>query len=183
MGVTLTVALTDDELSLYESKRKADNEALPTYYDAVTGSYKEISRDFEAFLILTDSATRGAISSWLQTTGDRINSNIERDELRASMLDLEIDDSVTESVTYNRDLVLFNQFRSDITAGKFATVGEVQSLISDVQLGIEETTRKNDRAQHRLATVSRMKQFFTPKVGTSSQRIQAESWIGLLLNY
>lgn len=179
----LSISLTPEEAALVAKSRKVLEGALPQYYDKAKKKLEPISRDFEAFLILSSEKTLSSSTTWLSDIRNRLTISSNEDELRDTYLDLEIDDAITELAACSKELLLFQNFREAISAGKFASVAEVRDVINDSQLGIDNIVYMKDNAKHKLTLASLMKQE-TYGVGAVASAIkQAESWSGILLNY
>ena len=144
MAISLTVA----ELKKVEASRRSEK---PKYYNATSETEVRISDDFEAFLILQGKGVKNEAKEWLSKTLAMQDVNLLRDALLADALNAELADVNASLDEANNSLTNFNNFRERFSAGKFASVGEVQRILNGSQHGIDDLVNLRDRLSHQKA--------------------------------
>ena len=176
----MAIALTTNESRRVKAQRLADK---PTYYNAQSGQNSSISDDFEAFLILQSKTAKQEAVSWISQALATQDIDILRDLLLADAITSDQNDASASLQEVERELTRFDEFRSRFTAGKFAGVSEVQSLLSDLQLGLDRLVSQKDRLRH-LEVFDNVQNEILLSLGlTEAQIKETGSWIGPLLAY
>jgi hypothetical protein len=176
----MTVPLTTSERRRVKAGRLADK---PTYFNSQSGQNVSISEDFEAFLILQDTPAKQEAVSWTAQALANQDIDLLRDLLLADALAADSSDASSALEEVEAELARFDEFRDRFAPGKFASIGEVQTLITDLQLGLERLVSLKDRLRH-LEVYDNVQGELLLSAGlTEGQIKQTGSWIGPLLAY
>lgn len=177
----MALELSDDQQAAVDPKRKAD---LPTYFDSDLQTKVEISRDFEAFLILSTSDLKTSAINWIKTSVDLQNQNKDRDALVGLAIGQEILNATNKMNAIDDTLDDFNTFRVNFqTNADFAAIPEVQQFLFDLQRPIDELAAARDRAQFDQ-TASQVIQRGTDELVVTAPEIEElQSWTGVLSVY
>ena len=172
----MAISLTEDELAFVNTHRLSAD-ALPTYFDASVQKDVQISRDFEAYLILAPNDLKSAAIAWINTAVQLNHSNLLRDTLVQRATAQEVSNSTLEYNAYQTALTNFQDFRENfLTEQDFATVTEVQLFLSDLQAVMDEITTGSDRAQYAL-TLATVVSRYNDKIAVSQALVEElQSW-------
>jgi len=179
----MALELTDQESVIVRQKRK-DLENLPTYYNAALRTDVQISRDFEAFLILSPREMKEAAVAWIDSATGLQKTNSARDQLAQLGAAQELLNSTRKLSSYDEVLGKFEKFRTTFQATtRFAEIPEVQQFLFDLQRVIEELAAGRDRAQFDGIT-SQVLQRANDRTQISPDQIEElQSWVGVLKDY
>jgi hypothetical protein len=176
----MTVPLTTSERRRVKAGRLADK---PTYLSGDPAQSVTISDDFEAFLILQNKPAKQEAVSWTSQALTNQDIDLLRDLLLADALTADQNDASAALQEVEAELARFDEFRNRFAPGKFASVGEVQLLLSDLQLGLDRLVSLKDRLRH-LEVYDTVQSTLLLSAGlTEGQIKQTGSWIGPLLAY
>jgi hypothetical protein len=176
----MAVELTAAEHALVNQKRKAQR---PTYYNKNTGQEVNISEDFEKFLILLPGGTKKQAVAWITQSVSMKTRQIDRDLLLREAILTETEDTQAAILELAVQTTAFTLFRQAVEAGKFAEVGELGTMLSDLQEGLDEELLYEERMKH-LKKLLTAVQLDLDSLGLSSDGIkQTQSWISPLLAY
>ncbi len=143
----MALVLTTEEQA-YVQKRRKDAANLPVYYDAALRSNIQISRDFEAFLILAPDELKTEANVWIQKAGELQQDTSIRDQLVALAATNEAANAARKIEALDTVLADFSKFRTQFPAGgQFAQVPEVQKFLFDLQRSVEELSVSRERAE------------------------------------
>jgi hypothetical protein len=181
--MSLTITLTEDEAALVQRKQKNSDE-LPTYYSASTQIETPISRDFEAFLILSDDQLKTSANDWIKKAADLQKVNKDRDALLALSLEQETFNAQSKMDALDQTLAGFNDFREHFqTTSDFVQIPEVQLFLFDLQRVVETLAIQRDRANFD-SVMSQVVQRADDKLTVSDPEIQElQSWTAVLSAY
>ena len=178
----MAIELTSEEIQKVSLQKKSD-ENLPVYYDSIQKQEVKISRDFEAFLILSGIDLKRSAITWIQRIQFMKKENKERDELLKEVIELENEDANAQLDAYSSKLSSFDSFRQEFSAGKFVSVAEVSKFLEDLQSVIAEMISNRDRAYYNHVT----SKLLTERVGydeeTEDKEKQLKSWLTPLSTY
>jgi hypothetical protein len=176
----VTVPLTTGEKRRVKAGRLAEK---PTYFNAQSGQNVSISEDFEAFLILQSKPTKQEAVSWASQALANQDVDLLRDLLLADALAADQNDASAALEEVNAELARFDEFRGRFAPGKFASVGEIQTLLSDLQLGLDRLVNLKDRLRHLEVYDGVQSELLLSAGLTENQVKETGSWIGPLLAY
>ena len=171
-----------DQATVQENQRSTDQ--LPEYYDALSKQDIQISRDFEAFLILTSDTLKTAALAWIQKATNLNKTNKFRDALTQIAIGQELANAQAQLAEYDLQLQHFTDFRTTFKAAtEFAGVSEVQLFLSDLQRGIEELSIGRDRAFFDQ-TISEVLLNFEDQTQITEDQVQElQSWTTVISEY
>jgi hypothetical protein len=174
--------LTQEEIARVESRRKPANQ-LPTYYDPVQQITVRISRDFEAWLILTPLGIRASIATWLSQLAQNTPRDITFDDLAAEFAADEARHTEIERREYDTILSAYDQFRGTINTAGFEDISELGSLLSQTHEGLGRVSASRESAvfSHAMALANKDELEFR-RVDTETQQA-LRSWMSVLLSY
>lgn len=177
----MALELTDAQAQIVDPERQ---DVLPSFYDADLQAKTQISRDFEAFLILSPPELLTSAIDWIKTSADIQTQNKDRDALVAIAITQESLNATNKMNALDQTLQNFNKFRENFqTNSDFAAIPEVQQFLFDLQRPIEELVTMRDRAQFD-GTVSQVLQAGnTELVVTAPEIEELQSWTGVLSVY
>ena len=181
--MALTVALTEEQQKIVTNLQK-DEDNLPYYYNSDLRTDVQISREFEAFLILADPDLKTSANNWIKKASTIQTDDKDRDALSALALAQEQSNAQQKMNAIDAVLGDFNDFRTKFQANTtFVSVGEVQRFLFDLQKGIEPLALDRDRAQFD-SVVSQVVQRVDDQKAVDSFEIQElQSWTGVLSAY
>ena len=181
MADAVISSLTPEQLATVTQRQK-DN--LPTYYNAAQQNNVPISRDFEAFLILSPSDSLNSALNWITQANQLGKPNKLRDALTAITLTNEIANSKAMLTAYTSVLTDFDKFKSAfVFDDTFNAVPEVQLFLQDLQGQIDELVSGQDRAFFDN-TVSQVVQRAQAQTNVSQAQLQElNSWRSVLTSY
>ena len=170
------IQLTDQEMSKVSAQTKSDAN-LPTYYNAQQRQNVKISRDFEAFLILSTSGLKRQATLWIQQIQQLKSDNKDRDTILSEAIKFENTDATAQMTAYATKLNSFDSFRKEFSAGKFASVAEVSTFLGDLQLIIAEMISQRDRSYYNQVFSGLLTTRISYDEETSDKEKQLKSWL------
>lgn len=181
MADAILSELTPAELAQVTQHQK---DVLPTYYSAAQQTDTPISRDFEAFLILSPSDSLNSALNWITQANQLGKPNKLRDALTAITLTNEIANSKLLMDSYNAVLKDFDDFKSSfVFDDTFNAVPEVQLFLNDLQSQIDELVAGQDRAFFDN-TIAQVVQRAQSNTNVSQAQLQElNSWRSVLTFY
>ena len=176
------VDYTEEELVKIKKKSRT-SETLPTFYNSNTEQFQPISRDFEAFLILSEQKTLGTAKEWLSKVRTTSESNLERDKIVSNAILLDNQDASNKRKEANESIKCFEAFKDTFSIGKFGKVVETGMLTRDMDLFAGEQTFTMERAAHletltNLVDIRHSRNQVTPQL-----QKELESWNDVLVAY
>jgi hypothetical protein len=179
----MALVLTPDQQAIVQQEQLSEA-ALPDYYSASQQDYLPISRDFEAFLILSDNTLKTSALQWIQTSVQINKGHQLRDALTQLALTQELSNAQAQITEYTKQLQGFDAFRQNFqTSQQFASIPEIQLFLNDLQAVIEELSVGNDRAFFDQ-TVTQVLQRYEDGVGISDAQVQElQSWTSVISTY
>lgn len=179
----MAVVLSPQVQAYVQGKMRATS-ALPSYYDAETQQNVQISRDFEAFLIVSDDSLKTSALSWIQKATQITQVNQLRDSLVQLGLAQELKNAQARVAEYNNQLQDFSTFRANFqTQTAFAGVPEVQLFLSDLQAMIGELSVGLDRATFDQNVSNILIQYGDNTEVTEGQVEELQSWTSVISAY
>jgi hypothetical protein len=174
-----TVKLDGDEIAKIAQNRKSPR---PSYYDAQATQQRQISSDFESFLILQDPITISATLTWLSATAALVQPRLDRDAVAFEALVSDSGDCSDRKSEVLLSTAAFNLWREKFQGGKFSDVPEVGLLIRDAQAPADELFALEDRLSHLEQVQSRVRDGIRQSV-SRDQLQEIMSWPTPLLAY
>ena len=175
--------LAPDELATVTQEAKSEQD-LPSYYSASQQTDVQISRDFEAFLILSTSEMKTSALTWINQAVSLNKPNKLRDALAALTVTQELKNSKLQLDAYTQTLGDFETFRQNFSTGSvFSAVPEVQLFINDLQSMIDELVVGQQRAffDNTIATV--IQGTLKNQAVTQAQLEELQSWTTVISAY
>jgi hypothetical protein len=139
-------ALTSDEFKKVTSKAKVEG-SRPFVYESSTGEYNQISKDFEAFLILTPAGIKAKAAQFISTIiRSEINNSVIRTNLLRRWAQDEMADIAKEIEGYKDILDIYDSIIPTLgqAKGGFEDVTEVNVLFSGFNLLMGEFAETRD---------------------------------------
>jgi hypothetical protein len=179
----VAVQLTPDQIAIVNPQRKSADD-LPEYYNATLKTDVPISRDFEAFLILSTNDLKTSALSWIEKAVDLNQTSKLRDALTALASQKESSNAGLKITAYNAKLQDFSDFRENFQSDdEFSAVPEVQQFIQDLQAVIDELTVGLDRATFDQ-TAANVSQTLDDQVSISQDQVEElQSWTSVISAY
>lgn len=177
------------ELQLINRQRKPAGEK-PFYFSSDEGIFKEVSDDFEAYLILQTVDHKEETVEWIETSLDILEANEDRDELLERYIELRIEDASARVNELDGKLEDFNSFKEglleDRASGdptRFASIVEVNLLARSLQRPLDEILFLREKAFHEINLASLM--LFRLNLSRSNDATQREidSWENVITAY
>ena len=183
MANSVLSSLSAEEIDLVKSKQLSVDE-LPSYFSAILKTEVQISRDFEAFLILAPSELKTTSLDWIQKAVDLHKNNKLRDDLTDITVEQELTNAELKLKEYDKQLQGFQDFRQNFqTNTEFSGVQEVQLFLTDLQRVIDELSLGRDRAFFDQ-TVSLVMQKFGDATNISDPQVEElQSWTSVISTY
>lgn len=175
-------ALTSEEALTVAAKAK---ESRPYVYNSSTGALEQISKDFEAFLILSSAGVKSRAAQFIATILlFDINNLVVRNNLTKRWIDDEYSDLDTEIEGYQDILDVYDEIRPDLadaTSG-FEDVLEVNTLLEGIHLLLGDFAEQRDSLKYSkaIANVFKLKEQGTVP---SELKREIESYSRALLSY
>jgi hypothetical protein len=183
----MSLTLTPDQQAQVDQEAVADAD-LPEYYSAALQTYIPISRDFEAFLILSTDNLKTTAINWIPQAATIQQRNKLRDALITLALKQGASNAQLQLNEYETQLQGFNEFRqyfitSSGYSNEFADVPEVQLFLSDLQEVMPEIIAGQARAIFDQ-TITKVIQTYQNTVGlTGPQTEELQSWTNVFSAY
>jgi hypothetical protein len=181
--MAIDVVLTPEDQAKVEANQKSDDK-LPSYYNADIKQDAQISRDFEAFLILSPTALKTSALSWIQKAKALNRANQLRDELTQLSINQELKNAQAKIAAYDLQLQYFSDFRKNFQSQTaFAGVAEVQKFLSDLQRVIGELVVARERAYFDQTVCKVFLDFDAQAAITDDQVQELQSWSAVISEY
>jgi len=175
--------LSPVEQSQVERKQKTQSD-LPAYFSADLQQDVQISRDFEAFLILAPDDLKTTALDWIQKAQTLQKANTVRDELVALAIKSELSNAALQIEALDTELQHFEDFRQTFqTQDVFSGVPEVQLFLQDLQRVIEERNVQRERAYFDQTMAGIQDRFSAQTQLTKDQTEELQSWTAVLTTY
>jgi len=171
--------LTDAELATVESRRKS---VRPQIYDPNSGSSQTISKDFEAWLILTDKNTK---QSTIKQIKSLLDGEVDSDfqdlftltcDLEKESLDQEVSD--LESATS-----AFSNWRSAPGITGWQDVTEIAWMSQELQQGLNPIAEKEDATHFDLLREASLQRLLTSKNSEARRETRLKALLAALNAY
>lgn len=175
----MAVELSSDELAKVTNARVTPR---PNYYDAASLQDRQISEDFEAFLILQDPAVIEETLTWLTSAGDIAERRVDRNSVAFEALVVDIEDRQARQDEVSGLTSEFSDWRAAFQAGKFNATSEVGLLIRDCMATAEEVFVLEERLKHLENMQLRVADTIRSSV-SNAQLNELLSWPTPLLSY
>ena len=181
----MAITLTDSEQATVEALMLSED-LLPTYYNSQQQLNVTISRDFEAFLILTPNELKITAISWISNVLGLQQKNKLRDDLTQRSTKQESSNALIRLQEFDKVLNNFNEFRTNFTTAvstDFSGVEEVQLFLSDLQRGIEEISVARERAYFDWTCAGVLSNYENSISISDNQIEELQSWTPVLSAY
>lgn len=151
----MSLILTAAEAEVVQRNRRTPG-TRPKIFRPGSGE-REISLDFESFLILAPVSGKTQAALWinLQNQANNLIPRLQKTALTAEMIADELLDITARKTFAEGFNISFDTVKSGLKMGKFAGVPEVQNMIDDLQLGNEQFGVFNEQTfyQFQLTTL------------------------------
>lgn len=175
--------LTPQQLATLTQKQKSQQD-LPFYYAADLKKDIQISRDFEAYLILSPAELKTSALSWINKAVKLNKPNKLRDELTTISINQELKNSQAKLDAYESVLGDFNKFRKNLESETiFSSVPEVQLFITDLQGTIEELVVGQQRAFFDNTVAKVLQRNQPAREVTQAKLEELQSWTTVISAY
>lgn len=171
--------LTDAELAKVESKRKSTR---PQVYDPNSGSAQTISKDFEAWLILTDKNVK-------QTTIKQIKSLLdsEADSTFQDLFHIAVDNEKDSLDQEDGDLSgatsAFTEWRDDPGISGWQDVSEIGWMLQELQQGLNPISEKEETTHMDLLRGAAAERLLTSKKSEARRETRLKALLATLNAY
>lgn len=184
LGNDLTIELTPEELTKYNSKKVSDKE-LPKYYSLASKMSLPISRNMEAFLILEDFDFKNTMVDSINTTlSETVKTKDDEKELFDEAWDNEKEIVENEIADLNSKLGYTTQIKNGLRNSKFVNVSEVSELLTCAASEQNSLSVKQRVAQFRLVYLNQFKIKYQSEQNTNEENVKAaQSWLNALKSY
>lgn len=172
----------DQKNTVLTQQRSQDN--LPSYFNAALRTNVQISREFEAFLILAPTKLKSTALQWIQQAVTLNQENKQRDALLSLATANELSNAGLKIDECNTQLNAYNTFRSQFAIQQaLDTDPDVQLFLADLQNTIGDLIVQYDRAffDQTIATV--LQNSLTPGAVTEAQVEELQSWTSVISAY
>lgn len=173
--------LTEEETKLVNTKKKEEG-TRPSYYNRLTDTEYEISKEFETFLILLSTSTKEQMLTYIKKTTTATATDNLRDELLGRVLVKEYN-YVESAISALKEMVDdYNKFRVDLRNVKKSTAPEVGLLLESLSKGIETLLHYYDRYNHYIKLMDVVAKQQTTIVDPNELK-EKLSWVKSLIEY
>ena len=177
-------ALTSEEAQVVAAKAKPEG-SRPQLYSAATGTLTQISKEFEAFLILSPAGIKANAATFISTILlFDINNLVVRNNLMKRWCEDEIDDIDEEIKGYKDVMDGYDKIRpklADASHG-FEDVPEVNNLISNFALLLGDFGEQRDSLMFSKAASNVINTRERGKIPADTKQ-EIESFARILLTY
>jgi hypothetical protein len=177
----LTISLTEDELSKVNSAKKSDSD-LPKVYNKVSGTSSQISRDFEAFLILEDLSFKDKVSDKIKSVTANTSTNREKD-LFNECVENEMEEIKEQLSQCASKVGSLNDLKISLQKTKYSGIAEISSCLSDILSTSNTLEMINRLTKFKYNYLNLLKTKFTPEAYDEQQIKQTQSWLNPLTAY
>ena len=177
-------ALTSDEASIIMSKAKPEG-TRPQVYSAATGTLSQISKDFEAFLILAPAGMKANAATFISSILlFDINNLVVRNNLLKRWLEEEMADINVELKGYEDIMANYDELRPALAsaASGFEDVSEVKAMLSNFTLLLGDFGEKRDSLNFAKAASNVLNNREIGKLPAATKQ-EIESYARVLLTY
>lgn len=178
----MAVILDEGQTRMVATKRMKPG-SRPTYYDAVAKGKREISEDFEAFLVLLNNTRSKMALEWLQESGEYAVQDADRDSLLNSACDNEIEDAEASYKEIQPIVDRFSTFREAFLLTGFEAVPEVGLILADIQRPMAQIMSIASRLKYRMLSATLIQETLKTDGITPEMNRQIDSWAGPLTAY
>jgi hypothetical protein len=177
-------ALSSDEAKVISAKAKAEG-SRPQVYNSTTGTLFQISKEFEAFLILAPSNFKAKAATFISNILlFDINNMVVRNNLMKRWCDDEITDIETEIKGYKDILDTYDELQPQLAGSivGFEDISEVNTFISSFTLMLGDFVEQRDSLSFAKASSNVLSIREQGKIPADIKQ-EIESYARLLLTY
>ncbi len=153
----------------------------PSYFDATLGQDTEISMDMEAALILIPNEARQEARQRIDHQTEQTDRTRKRDAVLGAALQVDFDNASAQIHELENKVTSLQNFTDKFA--KFASVGEIGTLLRDTQLGIDEFIMRADRAKNRQVMASLLRDRVRQNGISEELDQERKSWTRVLTEY
>jgi hypothetical protein len=172
-------SLTDAERAKVESKRKSTR---PKVYDPSSGSAQTISKDFEAWLILSDKSVKQTTIKQIKTLRDS-EADSDFQDLFTITCDNEKDSLDQEISDLSGQTSAFTEWRSEPGISGWQDVAEVGWMLQELQQGLNPIAEKEDATHFDLLRAGALQRLLTSKDSEARRETRLKALIAVLNAY
>jgi hypothetical protein len=171
--------LTDAELAKVESKRKSTR---PQVYDPSSGDAQTISKDFEAWLILSDKSVK---QSTIKQIKSLLDSETDSDfqDLFHLTVDFEKDSLDQETGDLSGATSAFTEWRGDPGISGWQDVSEIGWMLQELQQGLNPIADKEDVTHMDLLREAAAERLLTSKKSEARRETRLKALVAVLNAY
>lgn len=172
-------AITDAELANVESKRKTTR---PQIYDPNNGAAQSISKDFEAWLILSDKSVK---QNTIKQIKSLLDSEADSDfqDLFTSACDNEKDSLDQEIDDLSSATSAFTEWRGDAGITGWQDVSEIGWMLQELQQGLNPISEKEDAIHFDLLRAAALQRLLTSKQSEARRETRLKALLAVLNSY
>ena len=175
--------LTQDQQNTVSAQARSQA-SLPAYYNAKLRTNVQISRDFEAFLILSDTSIKSTAIQWVQQAVTLNQQDKKRDALLAIATANELSNATARLNECNTQLDSYTKFRASFTVPQALDEdSDLQLFLNDIQNVIGNLITQYDRAFFDQTVATLLQNSLSPGQVTSDQVEELQSWTSVIAAY
>jgi hypothetical protein len=172
-------SLTDAELAKVESQRKATR---PQVYDPNSGDAQTISKDFEAWLILTDKSVKQNTIKQIKSLLDG-ETDSDFQDLFYLTVDNEKDSIDQELGDLTGATSAFTDWRGDAGITGWQDVTEIGWMLQELQQGLNPIAEKEDATHMDLLRDAAATRLLTSKKSEARRETRLKAILAVLNSY
>lgn len=181
------MAFTNEELQLISEQRKT-NADLPEYYSAQSQTSIQISRDFEAYLILQTQDQKQKVLEWIRKALIGQSISADRDTLLNQYIQIRKADAQSRIAELDQKLGNFNDFKTSLLpnddyVSNFGNVAEISLLCTSLQKPMDELFLKRDQAYHEVVLSDILNSRLTKQKQDANTKKELQSWQTVIASY
>lgn len=171
--------LTDAEIAKVESQRKATR---PQVYDPSSGAAQTISKDFEAWLILTDKSVK---QNTIKQIKSLLDSEADSDfqDLFSLAVDMEKDSIDQEIGDLSGATSAFTDWRGDAGITGWQDVSEIGWMLQELQQGLNPIAEKEEATHMDLLRKAASERLLTSTKSEARRETRLKALLAVLNAY
>lgn len=178
---------SNQELQIINAQRFPDAER-PSYYSSRQKKFLQISRDFEAYLILQTTDSKEKTTSWISRVSEVKADNKDRDDILERYLTVRKTDADAVKAELDEELGGFIQFKSSLFADaedtdRWSDVGEIQQLIAALQSPMDELALRRELTFHESTIAALLLEEVSKQGVKTTYDTELNSWLEVINLY
>lgn len=175
----MAIELTTDQEKKVSARRKS---ARPSVYSPTGGGATTISKDFEAWLILTPKSIKAKAINWVKEL-QKVEADREYEDLLKECLDVEATSLEVQDMDLSSATQAFTDWRSNPSISGYETVTEISWLFQELQQGMSPHQELDEVTHHVRLRQAVADRYPISKKSTADRKTRLNTWVSVLNSY